>query len=255
MINRNTYMTTHADIILHLFGDGEMQGSFLPSKASITLRGKIASKSTSLISSVELISNTGVITSWQPKKAEFDFKVSRSLNTTDYYTYFFTKVTLDNNHMAISSPIWVSQGGAVSGHVWLDQNGDGLEDGETIYSCNSPQTFPIISLYSIIDPFSPIKTSDVSSTYYFSVVESDVRHRLKIKKLLICGTKKHSTTKWRIKNSASRGGSTDVSEYCAQNSPATCADVGDTWVEGMLGHYWPVKVQSGETAQVYLGIK
>ena len=106
LLNRHTYATTHADIILHFFADGEMQGSVLSPRSTVRLNGEVTSRSGE-ISLVELLADGAVLASWQPGQPTFRFE--RTLETDEAQHYFYLKVTVDNDHRAWSSPIWVSQ--------------------------------------------------------------------------------------------------------------------------------------------------
>jgi hypothetical protein len=103
--NRHTYATTHGDIILHFFGDGEIQGSILSQRGSVRLNGEIESRSEN-VSLVELLDNGTVVTSWQLDQTAFRFEETQQIGEEQHY--FYVKVTLENDHQAWSSPIWVN---------------------------------------------------------------------------------------------------------------------------------------------------
>lgn len=105
LINRHTYATTHGDIILHFWGDGEIQGSILSQRSSIRLKAEIESRGGD-ISLVELLDNGAVITRWQPNQTTFQFEKTQEISEEQHY--FYVKVALKNNHQAWSSPIWVN---------------------------------------------------------------------------------------------------------------------------------------------------
>jgi hypothetical protein len=107
LLSRHTYATTHGDIMLHFFGDGEIQGSVLSTRHSITLNGEVESKSGS-ISLVELIKNGHVVESWRPEKAT-SLRFERTEELGEDQHYFYVRVTLENGHRAWSSPIWVTR--------------------------------------------------------------------------------------------------------------------------------------------------
>ncbi len=106
LLSRHTYATTHGDIILHFFGDGEIQGSILSRRSSIKLSGDIESRSGD-ISLVELVDNGAVATRWSPDQAaSFRFEATQQVGEEPHY--FFVRITLENDHQAWSSPIWVN---------------------------------------------------------------------------------------------------------------------------------------------------
>jgi hypothetical protein len=105
LISRHTYATTHGDINLHFFGDGEIQGSVLSPRSSVRLDGEIESRSED-VSLVELLDNGEVITSWQPDQTTYRFGKTQSVGEEQHY--FYVRVTLENDHQAWSSPIWVN---------------------------------------------------------------------------------------------------------------------------------------------------
>ena len=104
--DRRAYATTHGDVLLEYWGDGEIQGSVLQEEGSITLSGRIESRSGD-ISLVELIDNGRVVESWQPgQTTRFEFESVQDTNGAQHY--FYVRVTLVNKHRAWSSPIWVN---------------------------------------------------------------------------------------------------------------------------------------------------
>lgn len=106
LIDRHTYATTHGDIILHFFGDGEMQGSILSPRSSVALSGEIESRNGD-ISLVELFDNGAVAITWRPNQAaSYRFETTREIGEEAHY--FYVKVALENEHQAWSSPIWVN---------------------------------------------------------------------------------------------------------------------------------------------------
>lgn len=106
LLSRHTYATTHGDIMLHFFGDGEIQGSVLSARHSITLSGEVESESGS-ISLVELIKNGELLGSWRPEEAS-SLRFERTEEVGEDQHYFYVRVTLENGHRAWSSPIWVN---------------------------------------------------------------------------------------------------------------------------------------------------
>ncbi len=109
LLERHTYATTHGDIILHFFGDGEMQGSILGPRSSVKLSGEVESKSEG-VALVELVDNGAVIQSWPPEQAAA-LRFDTTQDIEDEPHYFYIRVTLANDHRAWSSPIWVNHPG------------------------------------------------------------------------------------------------------------------------------------------------
>ncbi len=106
LLSRHTYATTHGDIILHFFGDGEMQGGVLSARESVTLNGEIRSTNGN-IALVELTDNGEVIANWEPEEASsLRFESTEQVGEDPHY--FYVRVTLDKGHRAWSSPIWVN---------------------------------------------------------------------------------------------------------------------------------------------------
>jgi hypothetical protein len=106
LLSRHTYATTHGDIILHFFGDGEMQGGILSARESVTLNGEITSTNGN-IALVELTDNSEVVADWEPEEASsLRFESTEQVGEDPHY--FYVRVTLDNGHRAWSSPIWVN---------------------------------------------------------------------------------------------------------------------------------------------------
>ena len=106
LLNRHTYATTHGDIILHFFADGEMQGTVLSARDSVELSGEIESKS-GAISLVELVDNGEAVARWEPEQASsLRFESMEQIGEEPHF--FYVRVTLDNRHQAWSSPIWVN---------------------------------------------------------------------------------------------------------------------------------------------------
>jgi len=106
LLSRHAYATTHGDIFLHFFGDGEMQGSVLSARGSVTLNGEITSTNGN-IALVELTDNGEVVANWQPEEASsLRFESTEQVEEDPHY--FYVRVTLDNGHRAWSSPIWVN---------------------------------------------------------------------------------------------------------------------------------------------------
>jgi hypothetical protein len=105
LINRHTYATTHGDIILHFFGDGEIQGGILSPRSSIELAGEVQSRSAD-IALVELLDNGEVITGWRPDSIAFRFEKTQQVGEEEHY--FYVRVILEDEHQAWSSPIWVN---------------------------------------------------------------------------------------------------------------------------------------------------
>jgi len=106
LLSRHTYGTTHGDILLHFFGDGEMQGSVLSARESVTLNGEITSTDGN-IALVELTDNGEVIANWEPEEAS-SLRFESTEQVGEDLHYFYVRVTLDNGHRAWSSPIWVN---------------------------------------------------------------------------------------------------------------------------------------------------
>jgi hypothetical protein len=106
LLSRHTYATTHGDIILHFFGDGEMQGGVLSARESVTLNGEITSTNGN-IALVELTDNAEVVANWEPEEASsLRFESTEQVGEDPHY--FYVRVTLENGHRAWSSPIWVN---------------------------------------------------------------------------------------------------------------------------------------------------
>jgi hypothetical protein len=106
LLSRHTYATTHGDIILHFFSDGEMQGATLSARSSVELNGEIESKS-GAISLVELVDNGETAVRWKPEEASsLRFESAQQVGEDPHY--FYVRVTLDNGHRAWSSPVWVN---------------------------------------------------------------------------------------------------------------------------------------------------
>ncbi len=109
LLQRHTYATSHGDIILHFFGDGQMQGSVLPDRSAVRLNGQVVGVSGD-VSLVELVDNGAVIQSWRPiQSASFRFDTTQEVEDEPHY--FYIRVTLSNDHRAWSSPIWVNYPG------------------------------------------------------------------------------------------------------------------------------------------------
>jgi len=114
LLSRHTYATTHGDILLHFFGDGEIQGSVLSARTSVTLSGEIECEN-AVISLVELVDNGEPAVSWQPQQASsLRFESVQQVGEDPHY--FYVRVTLDNGHRAWSSPIWVNYAASTSPH-------------------------------------------------------------------------------------------------------------------------------------------
>lgn len=109
LLERHTYATTHGDIILHFFGDGEIQGSILGRRSSVKLSGEVESRSEG-VALVELVDNGAVIQSWRPEQAA-SLRFETTQDVEDAPHYFYIRVTLANHHRAWSSPIWVNHPG------------------------------------------------------------------------------------------------------------------------------------------------
>jgi hypothetical protein len=106
LLNRHTYATTHGDIILHFFADGEMQGTVLSARDSVELSGEIESKS-GAISLVELVDNGEAVAGWEPEQGS-SLRFERMQQIGEEPHFFYVRVTLDNGHRAWSSPVWVN---------------------------------------------------------------------------------------------------------------------------------------------------
>jgi hypothetical protein len=106
LLSRHTYATTHGDILLHFFGDGEMQGGVLSERDTVRLNGEIISTNGD-ISLIELMGDGEVVASWHPQQAS-SFRFDTTEEVGDAGHYFYVKVTLENGHQAWSSPIWVN---------------------------------------------------------------------------------------------------------------------------------------------------
>jgi hypothetical protein len=106
LLARHTYGTTHGDILLHFFGDGEMQGSVLSARASVRLSGEITSTNGN-ISLVELMDNGEVVAHWEPEELS-SLRFESTEEAGEGQHYYYVRVTLDNDHRAWSSPIWVN---------------------------------------------------------------------------------------------------------------------------------------------------
>lgn len=111
LVHRHTYASTHGDIILHFFGDGEIQGSVLSTRDSVRLDGEVEARSGE-VSLVELLDRGAVVASWQPDQSTFRFDKMEQVGEEQHY--FYVRVTLDNDHQAWSSPIWVNTGTPVA---------------------------------------------------------------------------------------------------------------------------------------------
>lgn len=106
LLSRHTYATTHGDIILHFFADGEMQGTMLSARDSVELTGEIESRS-GAISLAELVDNGEAVATWEPERdSSLRFESVQQVGEDPHY--FYVRVTLDNGHRAWSSPVWVN---------------------------------------------------------------------------------------------------------------------------------------------------
>lgn len=106
LLSRHTYATTHGDILLHFFGDEEMQGSVLSARDEVRLTGEIVSSGAD-ISRVELVDNGEVAASWEPEEASsLRFDRTREVGEEQHH-FYYVRITLENDHQAWSSPIWV----------------------------------------------------------------------------------------------------------------------------------------------------
>ena len=110
LLSRHSYATTHGDIILHFFADGEMQGTVLSPRESLQLSGEIESKN-GAISLVELLDNGKAMVTWELEEAS-SLRFERTEQIGEESHYFYVKVTLENGHQAWSSPIWVNHAAA-----------------------------------------------------------------------------------------------------------------------------------------------
>jgi hypothetical protein len=110
LLSRHSYATTHGDIILHFFGDGEMQGAMLSPRSSVELNGQIEIES-GAISLVELVDNGEVAGTWEPGQ-DRSLRFERTEEVGEEPHFFYVRVTLKNGHQAWSSPIWVNFPGA-----------------------------------------------------------------------------------------------------------------------------------------------
>ena len=106
LLSRHTYATTHGDILLHFFGDGEMQGSVLSARGTVELNGEITSTNGD-ISLVELLDGGEVVAKWEPDRAS-SLRFEKKQDVGEDEHYFYVRVTLENGHQAWSSPIWVN---------------------------------------------------------------------------------------------------------------------------------------------------
>ncbi|HUW95347.1 MAG TPA: DUF3604 domain-containing protein [Anaerolineae bacterium] len=106
LLSRHTYATTHGDILLHFFGDGEMQGTVLSARKSVEFSGEIVSTSGG-ISLVELVDNGEVSAKWEPDQAS-SLRFETTAEVGEEPHFFYVRVTLDNGHQAWSSPIWAN---------------------------------------------------------------------------------------------------------------------------------------------------
>lgn len=106
LISRRTYATTHGDVLLHFFGDGEMQGANLSLRDSVLFSGDISGRYGDDISLVEFLENGIVVDSWIPNQPSLQFEKTEQLPRCSGWNYFYVRVTLENGHQAWSSPIW-----------------------------------------------------------------------------------------------------------------------------------------------------
>jgi hypothetical protein len=106
LLSRHTYATTHGDILLHFFGDGEIQGAVLSARKSVDLSGEIVSTSGD-ISLVELVGNGVAVLTWEPDHSS-SLRFETTAQVGEEPRFFYVRVTLDNGHRAWSSPIWVN---------------------------------------------------------------------------------------------------------------------------------------------------
>jgi hypothetical protein len=106
LLSRHTYATTHGDILLHFFADGEMQGTVLSARSSVALSGEIVSRS-GAISLVELVDNGEAVATWEPEQdSSLRFESVQQVGEDPHY--FYVRVALDNGHRAWSTPVWVN---------------------------------------------------------------------------------------------------------------------------------------------------
>lgn len=108
LLSRHTYATTDGDILLHFFGDGEMQGSVLSARDTVRLTGEIVSSGDD-ISLVELVDNGELSASWELQDAS-SLRFDRTREAGQEQHFYYVRVTLENGHRAWSSPIWVNHG-------------------------------------------------------------------------------------------------------------------------------------------------
>lgn len=101
---RHAYATTHGDIILHFFGDEQIQGSILSPRNKVQLKAEVEGKGSNL-SLVEFIDNGKIVDSWSLDQPTFQFEKTKTTNGKRHYYYL--RLTLKNGHQAWSSPILV----------------------------------------------------------------------------------------------------------------------------------------------------
>jgi hypothetical protein len=107
LAGRRTYATTRGDVLLHFFGDGDIQGTILSPRNSVLFGGDISSRYGDDIASVEFLEDGVVVDSWSPNQPSFRLDKTQQLGWRLQWSYFYVRVTLANDHKAWSSPIWV----------------------------------------------------------------------------------------------------------------------------------------------------
>ncbi len=106
LLSRHTYATTHGDIIVHFFGNGEMQRSVLSARESVISNGEITTTNGN-IALVELVDNGVAAAAWEPDHSS-SLRSETTAEVGEEPHFFYVRVTLDNGHRAWSSPIWVN---------------------------------------------------------------------------------------------------------------------------------------------------
>jgi hypothetical protein len=140
----------------------------------------------------------------------------------------------------------------ISGLVWIDTNGNGLQEiGEKTYTCSGTQTKIKLSLYTIGNTSSPSQEKELSSGIFAFNNLAAKKYRLRISQMAVCNGVLYEPTKWRIDTAPSlkEGWRIDISNYV---NNGTTTDASDAW---NTTPFWSLNVLSGETTHVYLGIK
>lgn len=119
--NRACYATTGERIVVGFFIAGSMMGTELNTKAKpgLSLNRHITGyvAGTTPIEEIAIIRNGTVFKTWKPESPHADFAIDDSeplagialpsSNERPAFIYYYLKATLENGHIAWSSPIWI----------------------------------------------------------------------------------------------------------------------------------------------------